>query len=233
MNDVLLAIDTSTSALSIALKSNGQIMERHEVVPRAHGKLILNWIEQLLALAQLEKSALQGVVVGFGPGGFTGIRIGLGVAQGIAAGLDIPLVGLSSLQAMAHFALSQFEQKRVLVAQDAKMGEVYWAAYQQQADGNVIAIVPDQLAKPDEVSVPDQQGSWLAIGDAWSVYPNELNECCSNLQIHIEAQMYPHAHSLLVLGEPLLAAGQGQEPESVLPVYLRGESAWKQQPNRK
>lgn len=196
---MILALDTSTDMLTVALNVAGKIHNRHQLAPKQHGKLLLQWIQELMEEADIELSQLEKLIVGVGPGGFTGIRVGVGVAQGIAFATDIPVVAVSSLQCIAHHAAKEFGHAKILVQQDARMGEVYWGAYD---NGEV--VIADQISKPEELMAADNK--WLIVGD-----------------YQAEKLAYPHATSLLELG----AAKTGVNAELVLPIYLRGKSAWR------
>ena len=119
----LLSIDTATEACSVALSGTGDtILERYQIKPRGHSNLVLTMTEDVLLEAGISRHDLDGIAFDSGPGSFTGIRIGLGVAQGLALALDLPLLGVSSLMALAEGS----GVNAVLPAIDARMGEVYW-----------------------------------------------------------------------------------------------------------
>ena len=122
----LLAFETSTEACSVAIWRDGEVLERHEVAPRRHAELVLPWAEGLLAEAGLSRTMLDAVAVGRGPGAFTGVRLGIATAQGIALALDLPMLPVSTLAALAMAAP---EPGPVLAAIDARMGEVYVGAF--------------------------------------------------------------------------------------------------------
>jgi len=215
----ILALETSTAALSIALQVGDNVFTRHEVLPRQHAKLILPWVEELLSEAHLTLSNLDKLSVGCGPGGFTGIRIGMGVVQGIALAQNLPIVPVSSLRALAQWVMDQETAKQVIVAQDARMGQVYWAAYQSDDQGVAQLVLEDQLCNPSEVPVPDGK-DWLTVGDAWPVYP-ELQTI--RQQFTESEHVYPHAQAVLKLS----VQGEQVSAEKALPIYLRGKDAWK------
>src|SRR5262245_238384 len=159
----LLAFETSTEALSVAVSIDGQVRERFELAPRRHAELALPWAEQLLAESGIARSQLDVIAVGRGPGAFTGVRLAIALAQGIALALDRPVISVSTLAALAMRAstlplpLSQGgggDGKRVLAAIDARMGEVYTAAFVLQPDG-IVALSDEAVTPPDQVVLPD------------------------------------------------------------------------------
>ncbi|HED40783.1 MAG TPA: tRNA (adenosine(37)-N6)-threonylcarbamoyltransferase complex dimerization subunit type 1 TsaB, partial [Chromatiales bacterium] len=133
----LLAIDTATEACSAALSINGEISERYEIAPRQHATLILPMIDSLLSEAGITLAQMDAIAFGRGPGAFTGVRIGVGVVQGLAFSIERPVVPVSSLAAMAYGAMAKFNATNVLAGIDARMGEVYWGAYQRSSDGGM------------------------------------------------------------------------------------------------
>src|SRR5690606_2310758 len=126
----LLAFETATEACSVAVLADGRVLERFEVAPRRHAELALPWAEALLAEAGLSRSQLDAIAVGRGPGAFTGVRLGVGLAQGVALALDLPVVPVSTLAALAARA----PDGRVVAAIDARMGEVYLGRYEVAGD---------------------------------------------------------------------------------------------------
>ncbi|MGB1311163.1 MAG: tRNA (adenosine(37)-N6)-threonylcarbamoyltransferase complex dimerization subunit type 1 TsaB, partial [Leucothrix sp.] len=135
----ILAIETATEACSAALYHDGGIISRYELAPRKHTQLILPMMDSLLAEAGLSKQALDAIAFGRGPGAFTGLRIAVGVTQGLALALDRPVIPISSLAAMAQQVLDATVDLAsamldYIPAIDARMGEVYWARY-KNVDG--------------------------------------------------------------------------------------------------
>jgi tRNA threonylcarbamoyladenosine biosynthesis protein TsaB len=225
----ILAIDTSTAACSVALAVGGEICQRHVLAPRQHAQLILPWVESLLAEASLTLGQLDAIAVGRGPGGFTGIRIGVGVAQGLALGADLPIVPVSSLQIIAQTALANFDCKEVLVAQDARMNEVYWAAYQVDDIGIMRAQIDDQLCLPSEVELPAADIAWTPVGDAWQNYRPALAAKLHEISLETERDVYPESQHLARLAALFFTQGSSLAAELAQPIYLRGKEAWRPQ----
>jgi tRNA threonylcarbamoyladenosine biosynthesis protein TsaB len=130
----LLALDTATEACSAAVWVDGTVLERYELAPRRHAALILPMIEAVLAEANLSPLQLDAIAFGRGPGAFTGVRIAVGIAQGIAFAADLPVIPISTLAALALGAAQETGYSRIAAALDARMGEVYWGVY-AVADG--------------------------------------------------------------------------------------------------
>src|SRR5690606_39267052 len=150
----LLAFELATEACSVALWIDGEVRERHEVAPRRHAELALPWAEALLAEAGIARRDLDGLAVGRGPGAFTGVRLGLSIVQGIALGLDLPVVGASTLAVLAAGAAREAGgDARVLAAIDARMGEVYAGAFEVAA-GAVRPLGPETVGPADAVVLP-------------------------------------------------------------------------------
>ena len=150
----LLAFETATEALSVAVMVDGQIHERFELAPRRHAELALPWADEMLAQAGVARSQLDAIAVGRGPGAFTGVRLAIAVAQGIALALDRPVVPVSTLAALAMRAPAG-DGDRVLAAIDARMGEVYAAAYRRDGD-ELRTLDEERVASPDAVVLPDE-----------------------------------------------------------------------------
>jgi tRNA threonylcarbamoyladenosine biosynthesis protein TsaB len=214
----LLAIDTATECCSAALWVNGKLYHRASTQPRKHAELILPFIDELLLEANIEKSAIQGLVIGQGPGAFTGVRIAVGVAQGIALALDIPVVAVSNLQTLAFTAYQQLKSKQqqiVLVATDARMNEVYSAKYAIQ--GNTIKQLSNE--KVGASSEVDLSAIETYIGSGCHVY-SELQAYAKNHPMAYETQVYSQAKDML-----LMVKGDFNQLSSSIsaiePVYLR------------
>ncbi len=131
----ILAIDTATEACSAALWNDGTLSAHFEICPREHTQRILPLVQEVLTESGTTLSELDALAFGRGPGSFTGVRIGIGIAQGLALGAELPMIGVSTLATMAQGAWRKTGATRVLAAIDARMGEVYWAEYQRDEQG--------------------------------------------------------------------------------------------------
>jgi tRNA threonylcarbamoyladenosine biosynthesis protein TsaB len=148
----LLAFETATEACSVALHVDGQVLERFEIAPRRHAELSLPWAEALLAEAGISRRQLDGIALSRGPGAFTGVRLAIAIAQGIALALDRPLLPVSTLQVLALRAPA--EETQILSAIDARMGELYVARF-ERVDGLPVARDAERVCAPAAVALPE------------------------------------------------------------------------------
>lgn len=223
----ILSLDTSTAACTVALSIDDKVIQRHQIAPREHAQLILPWIDSLLAEAGIKLNELDALAVGRGPGSFTGLRIGVGVAQGLAFGADLPVILVSSLQIIAQTAYGQLNREKILVAQDARMNEVYWAAYSKDESGLMKPAIDDQLRMPSTVELPIDKDSWCLVGDAWNVYSQALGERLQIINFQLTNDIVPKAEYLSQIASNLFKQKQFVSPENAMPVYLRGKGAWR------
>lgn len=227
----LLALDTSTEACSAALYVNGAVSRRFAIAPREHSRLILEMLSALLAEAQLRPVDLDGLAYGRGPGSFTGVRIAAGTVQGIALGLGLPVVPVSSLAALAQGVRREQGATKVLCALDARMQEVYWASYKVAADGCMELIGDERVLPPDQVPVPAGE-EWVGAGSGWAAYGDQLQQHLGARIASVYAQRFPDAHDVAVLGVAGMQRGRAVSAERALPVYLRDRVAAKPAPPR-
>ena len=216
----LLAFETATEACSVALWLDGDVHERFEIAPRRHAELSLPWAEQLLADAGVRKSQLDAIAIGRGPGAFTGVRLAIAIAQGIALALDRPVVPVSTLAALAL----QAGGPRVLAAIDARMGEVYTAAFELR-DGDAIAVSEERVAAPEAVSLPDDGEDWHGVGTGFAAVEGVLAMRLRARFTTIDASALPHAADVARLAAHAYARGDALAPERVEPAYLRNNVA--------
>ena len=170
----ILAIETATDACSCALEHSGTIVARHAVEPRRHTELLLPMIDTVLDEAGVGLGVLDAIAFGRGPGSFTGLRIACSVAQGLGFGAQRPLVAVSTLQVVAAGMQRSQGTPRVLVALDARMGEVYWGGFEW--DGVTMApVFEESVVSPHAVPVP-ATGTWAAAGSGWAAHRGALHE---------------------------------------------------------
>lgn len=220
----LLALETASHHLSVALSLDGRILEHAEHVANGGAEHLLPWVRRLLDEAGIRLQQLDGIVYGAGPGAFTGLRLGCGVAQGLACGLDVPLLGVSSLEALAWAAQVRAPwASHILACLDARMQEVYVAAYERDARGGLQEIQAAQVLPAAEVRLPDvsREARWLGCGDGFGVYPALL---AAELE-QVMADVRPTATALLQLAAPRLAAGEGVDAALARPLYVRNKVA--------
>lgn len=217
----LLAFELSTEACSVAVHVDGQVRERFEIAPRRHAELALPWAEELLAEAGIARSQLDAIALGRGPGAFTGVRLAIALAQGVALALDRPLIPVSTLQALAMRAPAEAGQ--VLAAIDARMGEVYVARY-QRVDGLPWLQDAERVCPPQAVVLPEGircAGVGTGFGAAEGAIVAQLGDALTSA----DATALPRASDVLALALPLLARGEAIAPERVEPAYLRDNVA--------
>jgi tRNA threonylcarbamoyladenosine biosynthesis protein TsaB len=217
----LLAIDTATETLALAVAVGARVHERAIVAGQRQAELALGEIDSLLGEAGIAVGDLHGVVFGAGPGSFTGLRIACGIAQGIAAARGIPVIGMSTLAAMAAAA----DHDRVVVCLDARMGEVYHAAYERRADA-LHEVFPPALHRPDAVPVPAGTG-WVGCGGGFPAHRGALVARHGGSLAAILPDVVPSAGAMLRLATPHFAAGAGGDAAAAVPVYLRERVALK------
>ncbi|NQZ26537.1 MAG: tRNA (adenosine(37)-N6)-threonylcarbamoyltransferase complex dimerization subunit type 1 TsaB [Colwellia sp.] len=232
-----LALDASTEACSVALQVNGKTFSRYELCPQSHSLHLLPMIDAVLNEANIKLAELDGLIFGQGPGSFTGVRIGVGVAQGLAFSANLPVVGVSSLQAMAQLAYIEHGEKQVIAAIDARMSEVYNGYYTldehdvMQAHQAEAVTPPEKLAEhlSSVVTTP-----FYAVGTGWDAYSEKLAEQLLALKTNEGSPeiLFPTAEAMLAIGKVKLAQGQGVSAEEAQPVYVRDTVSWKKLPGK-
>jgi len=219
----LLSLESSTETLSLALQTEAGLLTFDEVTGPAASQRILPEIQRLLTQANIQLSALDGIVYGTGPGAFTGVRVAVGVTQGLAFGANLPVVGISSVLAVAETAWQATRSEKVLVCLDARMGEVYHAAFVRQGDGWT-EVLPPVVCKPQGVPAVEGAG-WLGAGSGWRVFEQVLSEKYSGQLASIHPELMPKASAMLTLAEPSFAAGHTQAAHEAAPLYIRNRVA--------
>ena len=216
----LLALDTATEACSVALLHDGKVTSHYEVIPRLHAQKLLPMIKDLLAEAGIELSAVDAIAFGRGPGAFTGVRIAIGVVQGLAFALERPVLPISNLAVLAQRAFREHGATQVASAIDARMDEVYWGCYREQAGEMCLAGV-EAVLPPEVAALPDgASGEWFGAGTGWG-YAERL----SLKPYAMDAGMLPHAEDLLALARFAWARGEAITADDARPVYLRDKVA--------
>ena len=223
----LLAIETATEACSAALYLEGEVALRYAVRPRGHSELILGMMDELLAQAGLRPAQLDAMAFGRGPGSFTGVRIATGVVQGAAFGAVLPVVPVSTLAALAQRAFRETGERKLLPAYDARMQELYWAAYRVGAEDLVELVGREQVAAVHAVSSVAGSG-WFGVGSGWAAYGDQLALRLAGTVKGSDPAMLCSAQDVALLGAAAFARGEMLAPELALPVYLRDSVAQKQ-----
>lgn len=219
---IILALDTSTEACSVAIWSDGAVTDRFEYGAQ-HSERILAMVDELLAESGFALARFDAIAFGRGPGSFTGLRIGAGVAQGLAFGADIPVTPVSSLAALAQGV----DVPRVLAAFDARMNQVYSGAYMKNAQGIIELVGNESVAAPLDVTLPEGN-DWVGAGNGWDQYHVALLQRLGNRVADWRKQVHPRARDVAQLGALAVQAGKAIAAEQALPVYVRDDVAVKQ-----
>ncbi|HDO1319847.1 TPA: tRNA (adenosine(37)-N6)-threonylcarbamoyltransferase complex dimerization subunit type 1 TsaB [Aeromonas veronii] len=232
MNELkILAVDTATEACSAALLVGDKLFSRWEEAPRDHTRKILPMVQAVLEDAGISLSDLDAIAFGRGPGSFTGVRIGISVAQGLAFGAGVPLIGISTLAAMAQGAYRLDGAEQVLTAIDARMNEVYFGRY-ELIDGRM-QLVGDEVVS-DPVALVDVRGKLAGrvtcVGTGFETYGETLSGLADELAV--SQVRFPAAEDMLPLARAAWLAGEAVPVELATPVYLRDKVTWKKLPGR-
>ena len=220
----LLAFETATEACSVAVWVDGAVHSRFEVAPRKHASLALPWADELLAEAGVARSQLDAIAVGIGPGAFTGVRLAVALAQGIALGLDVPVVAVSTLAVLAQSGLPEGVRagQAIVAAIDARMGEVYLGHFRVGDDGFVIADGAEVLVAP-EVAVRHPDPAAIGIGTGFAAVDGALAQRLEPGRVYAAA--LPHAADLARLAARDFALGKVIGADALEPAYLRDRVA--------
>lgn len=228
----LLAFETATEACSVALYLDGEVRERFEIAPRRHAELSLPWADALLAEAGVARSQLDAIAVGRGPGAFTGVRLAIALAQGIALALDRPVVPVSTLRALAARAFPALplagegrgEGAKILAAIDARMGEIYTATFRREGDDMVMAS-DETVISPTAYELPEMGEDWIGVGTGFSAEAGVLQSRLGDRFARIDAAALPHASDVAMFAVLAHARGEAIAAEFVEPAYLRNNVA--------
>lgn len=210
---ILIGIETSTENCSVGLLHNGNITHRSKVAPQKHAELVLGYLEELLTEAKVKKSQIDGIVFGQGPGAFTGVRIAMSIVQGLALALEVPVMAISTMHNMAYqvWIKNPNLTRKILIANDARMGEVYWAAFQTKKVGQLERITDDALNAPQDV---DLQGFDVYAGSAFQSMIDVGSEA------RVIANAFPNAKALLELAHSEFLE-KSQNIINIQPTYIR------------
>lgn len=223
----ILALDACTEACSVALMVGDEILHRFEKSPQQHSRKLLPMVDELLANAGMGLTQLDGLAYGRGPGSFTGVRIGVSMAQGLAFAADLGTLGVSSLQTLAQGGWRLQGKRQIIAAIDARMGEMYYAPYQLADNGLMVACQDEQVAAPEAASWP--QGQWYGVGTAWTAYAGQL--AATDIRV-LDNVVLPNALDMLPIAREAIARGELLPAEQAQPVYVRDTVTWKKLPGR-
>ncbi|MDA8939235.1 tRNA (adenosine(37)-N6)-threonylcarbamoyltransferase complex dimerization subunit type 1 TsaB [Pseudoalteromonas marina] len=227
----ILALDASTEALSLVLHYKGETFHHFEECPQQHSQKILPLIDELLAKANCKLKELDVIGFGQGPGSFTGVRISVAIAQGLAYSTNLPLVGVSTLAVMAQQAYEQNNSSLVFPSIDARMGEIYFAQYQEN-NGLMELVNNECVIKPELLTneyITTNEAS-VAVGTGFKTYPDALANF-ENITINTDITL-PDARFMLAFVDAAFIAGQGVQASDAQPKYVRDTVTWKKLPGR-
>ena len=217
----LVALETSTECCSLAVSRGAQVFERSFHAGQRHAELALPALRELLQQAGLDMQAVEGIAYGAGPGSFTGLRIACGMAQGLALARNLPVAGIGTLLALAE----NCGAGKVIACLDARMGEVYHAAY-RKSGGNWIEMHAPGLYHPD--AVPQVEGrDWFGCGSGFRVHRAALARRYDGAISRTDADAVPNAAAVLRLATQVFALGQGVDAAAAAPLYVRDKVALK------
>jgi len=217
----ILALETSTEYCSVALWLDGTVMNRCELVGQKHSELLIGMLDALLKDAGLRIKDMDGIAFGMGPGSFTGVRIACGATQGLAFGASLPVAGVCTLQALAEAS----GKPRVIAALDARMGEIYHAAYEKH-DGAWVAVSEPRLCKPEDAP-PVPGDDWFGAGSGFALHGEALGKRYAGQLQGVNGTAIPQAAAIAALGAARFAQGRGVDAAEALPLYLRDKVALK------
>ena len=212
----ILALDTSSSACSVALLKGDELIEKHVLLENQHSKFLLEFIYTLIRQFDLELKHLDAIAVGNGPGSFTGLRLGMGVAQGLAFGINKPLIAISSLQAIANTSSAD----SIFVAVDARMGDVYWQCFQLNEDQELVALAPVKLDRPETICLNNDEVFWEGLGSGFDQYAAQLCGHLKKADNWVEGA-YPKASSIIQLAQAQIRKAGMPADHTALPIYVR------------
>ena len=233
-NITLLALDTSTEACSVALWHKGEKTHLDELAQRTHTKRILPMVDELLANSGINLKQVDALAFGRGPGSFTGVRIGAGIAQGLAFGADLPVIAVSNLTAMAQAAFELYQAENVAAAIDARMNEVYFSQVKREKVRSELGeffqwnpVIEEQVCQPEKVLEQLSDLTAYRVGTGWGAYPQFKENGLEGSDI-----ILPSAQYMLELALTDYANNKVISALEIEPVYLRNEVTWKKLPGR-
>jgi tRNA threonylcarbamoyladenosine biosynthesis protein TsaB len=218
----VLAVDSATEACSVALLCGDELIGRYAELGRSHAQQILGMVDAVLAEGQVTLSMLDGIAASIGPGAFTGVRISVAVAQGLAFGAGLAVAPVTTLEALAYLLLGN-DTPRALACLDARMGEVYWGCFAADPRRGLIATSTPSVGPPGSVVLPDSE-AYRGIGRGFDAYP-ALASLPGLLLAPLDARLLPNAREFARLGARRLGLGEGVDPAQLSPLYLRDKVA--------
>lgn len=219
---IILALETATECCSVALMLDDQVISRSEIAPRRHAELLLPMCDEVLAEAGIGRGAIDAIAVGRGPGAFTGVRLAVSSAQGLALGLDVPVIPVSSLAALAADVPS-VDAEMIVALIDARMGEVYAGTYRRGPSGGPELVGQETVASPTSLVWP--QGTFAVVGSGWQTYGDLLSHRMAVAAVFTDGLRFPQAAAIARLAGQASRDGLLDDAAMALPVYLRDQVA--------
>ena len=233
-NLTLLALDTSTEACSVALFHRGEKTHINELAQRTHTKRILPMIDEILANSGVGLNQVDALAFGRGPGSFTGVRVGAGIAQGLAFGADLPVIPISNLTAMAQAAFELHQAENVVSAIDARMNEVYFSQLVREKVRSDVGeffqwreIITEQVCSPEQAIKQLRDDNAFRVGTGWAAYSQFTEKNLTSSDIAL-----PNALYMLELARVEYWQKRTISALEIEPIYLRNEVTWKKLPGR-
>jgi tRNA threonylcarbamoyladenosine biosynthesis protein TsaB len=231
----LLSIEAASDSCSIALQIGHQVIQRLEPAPRMHSRLLYPMLNSLMDEAGISPKQLDAIAFVNGPGSFTGLRIAAATAQGMGFACDIPLIGISTLQAMAQQAFKEHKAESVISIMDARMNELYLGAYQLDPMTGIMTRQIDDCLCPTGIEYPTLKVCWSKNIDDKQIHgcghgfklAEKLSTSLKDTCFSVDAEQILQAKSLLPLANALYNEDKTLLPEQVELVYLREQSHWK------
>lgn len=219
----ILALDAATEACSAALLIDGAIKVRSLESGKSNAAHIVRMTEELLAEGGVQLSQLDAIASSIGPGAFTGVRITVAVAQGLAFGANLRVVPVTTLEALA-MQVPLARDNLVMACLDARMGELYWGLFRADPAAGVTPVAPSQVGPPQTI-VLEAGRLYVGVGRGFSAYPN-LGPSLGLAVDPEQAGALPNAREIARLGALRLAAGAAVDPVELTPLYLRDKVAF-------
>lgn len=217
----ILALETSTEYCSVALWQDGAIAERCGLAVQKHSEMLIAMLDDLLQATGCTLQAMDGIAFGMGPGSFTGVRVACGVTQGLAFGANLPVAGVCTLEALAEAS----GKPRVIAALDARMGEIYHAAYEKH-HGDWTTVSQPCLCRPQDAPLLPGDG-WFGAGSGFAALGDMLKARYAGKLLSADGSAVPQAAAIAALGAVRFAQGRGMDAAEALPQYLRDKVAFK------
>lgn len=222
----ILALDTSTEACSVALLHRNEVVQDHRLIPRRHADMALGMVDGLLSTAGVGFADLDAIAVGVGPGSFTGIRIAVAMAQGLAWSHDLPVIPVSGLQALAWLARDRHSCDFVLACLDARIDELYWSLVDVRETRPVNAMA-ETLGKAEQMAIDEQLTGVVVAAGNGLLYRERMPQALTRRFTVSESTLLPEAKAIASLAEMAWQAGMSVTAEALSPVYLRDKVARK------